>query len=93
FVAVTDGYACEQPTVERLAEISLILFDCVARIRGIKMPRRPQLGKRRAQLTVGKPISLGERWPQYARDRQGAKQAVKHLTRDIKVALERAIAD
>ncbi|MEO1134300.1 MAG: 1-acyl-sn-glycerol-3-phosphate acyltransferase [Cyanobacteria bacterium J06639_1] len=93
FVAVSDDYACDRPTVERLAEVASILSDCMARIQGIEIPKRPQLGKRWVQLTVREPIEIGDRWPLYSRDRQGAKQAVKDLTEDLRVALEEAIAD
>jgi hypothetical protein len=93
FVAVSDTYVCEQPTIERLVEVTLILFDCVSRIQGRRMPKRPQLGKRWVQVTVGEPISISDRWPDYAQSRQSAKRAIQALTQELHSALERAIAD
>jgi 1-acyl-sn-glycerol-3-phosphate acyltransferase len=93
FVAVTSNYIREKPTVERFAETTLLMFDMISRVRGEnKLPGRPRLGWRQAQLTVGEPISVTERWPAYQKDRQGARQASSQLTQDIKSALENMIS-
>jgi 1-acyl-sn-glycerol-3-phosphate acyltransferase len=91
FVAVTQTYLSPAPSVERLAEMALLMFDLVARIKGESMPARPRLGWRRVQLTVGEPISVRDRWSLYERDRQSAKQAVQDLTQDVQTALENMI--
>lgn len=91
FVAVTGSYVREKPTAERFAETLLILFDLLARIKGKKIPRRPVLGKRRVEITIGEPISVTERWTTYQQSRQAAKQAVTHLTEDLQQALERLV--
>jgi 1-acyl-sn-glycerol-3-phosphate acyltransferase len=88
FVAVTGSYVKEKPTFERFAETALILFDLVARIKGKKIPRRPFLGKRWVQITVGEPISVTERWSNYNINRSSAKQTVTDLTQDLQLALE-----
>lgn len=88
FVAVTDTYACEAPTVERLAEVAAIAFDFVARIKGQSIPPKPRLGARRVCITVGEPIAVSDRWSQYSENRQAAKRAVKDLTQELNVALE-----
>jgi 1-acyl-sn-glycerol-3-phosphate acyltransferase len=92
FVAVTTTYVQENPSVERLAETAMLMFDLVARIKGDRIPARPRLGWRRACLTVGQPISVSDRWTLYARDRQSAKQAVEDLTREVQTALEAMIS-
>jgi hypothetical protein len=91
FVAVTGMYVKEKPTPERFAETILILFDLMARIKGQKIPRRPFLGKRAAKITVGKPISLNERWKAYQPNRKAAKQTIADLTQDLQIALENLI--
>ena len=91
FVAVTGMYVKEKPTPERFAETILILFDFVARIKGKKIPRRPRLGKRAATISVGKPISLNERWQKYQGQRKAAKKGIAQLTRDLHKALEELI--
>lgn len=91
-VAVTGSYIQEKPSPERFAETSLILFDIMARIKGIKIPRRPCLGKRKVKIIIGEPISVKE----YLKDqqnRQAAKQAINELTQDLQKALEKLIQD
>lgn len=92
FVAVTATYVKEQPSVERLAEMAMLMFDLVARLKGDKIPARPRLGWRRVRLTIGQPISVSDRWSVYAHDRQSAKQAVSDLTQEVQTALENMIA-
>ncbi|MGI0495290.1 lysophospholipid acyltransferase family protein [Alkalinema pantanalense CENA528] len=87
FVAVTQPYLQAQLTVEQLAELTLILFDFVARIKGDRTPKRPKLGWRQTRVTIGQPISISDRWPLYHRDRASAKQAVQDLTSDLYQAL------
>ena len=91
FVAVKGSYLQEKPSFERFAEISLILFDAIARIKGKKSPRRPRLGWRRSTVTVCEPINVSDRAAAYRQNRQEAKKAVARLTQDIQTALENAI--
>ena len=88
FVAVNDSYVQDKPSFERFAEVSLILYDAIARIKGEKTPRRPRLGWRESTVTVGEPINLSDRIATYQSSRQGAKQAVSQLTQDLQMALE-----
>ena len=91
FVAVKGTYLQEKPSFERFAEISLILFDAIARIKGKKSPRRPRLGWRRSTVTVCEPINVSDRAADYRQNRQEAKKAVARLTQDIQTALENMI--
>lgn len=91
FVAVTKDYVQELPSVERLAEMAMLMFDLVSRIKGDSTPARPRLGWRNVHLTVGQPISASDYWPLYTRDRQSAKQAVDEVTREVQTALESMI--
>lgn len=92
FVAVTGTYIQEKPTPERFAEMALLMFDMMARVKGKKYPRRPRLGWRYCQLTVGEPISLTARWSTYQTSRQAARGAVADLTSDLQMALEKLIS-
>jgi 1-acyl-sn-glycerol-3-phosphate acyltransferase len=89
FVAVSDSYIKEKPSAERFAEVTLILFDVVERIKGKKIPKRPRLGKRRVQVTIGDPLAINHHFPVYKSDRQSAKMVVDLITKD----LERAFSD
>ena len=91
FVAVTGKYVIENPTVERFAETTLLLWDMVTRIKGSSPFQRPQLGKQRVQITVGQPLSLSDRFPVYQASRQSARQSVADLTQDLQKALESLI--
>ena len=88
FVAVTGRYVLEKPTVERFADTSLLIWDTITRIEGGNPFHRPQLGKQWAQMTVGQPISVSDRWNNYQASRRNAKQAVVELTQDLQTALE-----
>lgn len=89
FVAVTVKYIQEKPTAERFAETTLLLWDMVTRIKGSNPFKRPQLGKQQARITMGEPISVSERYPVYKGSRQGARQAVADLTKDLQQAMEK----
>jgi hypothetical protein len=91
FVAVIHPDIPSQLSVERFAEITLILFDVTARIQGNRIPKRPRLGLRRATITIGEPISVSDRWLIYKRDRASSKQAVKDLTQELQADLEKFI--
>ena len=88
FVAVTGHYVLEQPTAERFAETTLLMWDMIARIKGGSPFQRPRLGKQTVDMTVGQPISVSDRWATYSADRRSAKQAIADLTQDLQTALE-----
>jgi hypothetical protein len=88
FVSVTGRYVIEKPTVERFAEMLLLLWDLTRRIQGESPFPRPKLGKQRAQITVGQPLSVSDRWESYKANR---RQAVNSLTQDLQNALESLI--
>jgi hypothetical protein len=88
FVAVTGSYIREKPTAERFAETLLILWQMVARITGENTSKRPDLGKQRAKITIGEPISVSDRYEVYKSSRPNARQAVADLTKDLQVSLE-----
>jgi len=90
FVAVTGQHVLEKPTADRFAELSLLLWDTMARITGGNPFSRPHLGKQQANLTVGTPISISERWPAYKKSR---RRAVADLTQDLQSALEAMIVE
>jgi hypothetical protein len=88
FVAVTGRYVSEKPTVDRFAETVLLTRDMIARLEGKNPFPRPQLGPQKAILTVGDPISVSDRWPEY---KQNRRQAVDTLTQNLQAALENLI--
>lgn len=88
FVAVTGRYVKENPSFERFAETTLLVWATMNRIKGQKINKRPNLGKQKVQMTVGEPISVSQRWDVYQTSRRGA---VASLTADLQTALEQMI--
>ncbi len=85
FVAVSGSYVRERPSQERFADTLLLLWDTQCRIQGHTANQRPRLGRRRARITIDRPIAVHDRLPDYRRDRRGAVQA---LTRELGHRLE-----
>lgn len=88
FVSVTGKYVIEKPTGDRFAEILLIFWDMVTRIKGETPFPRPQLGVQGVKITIGQPMSVSDRWETYKANR---RQAVAGLTQDLQTALESMI--
>ena len=91
FVTVTGKYVREKPSAERFAETTLLLWDMVTRISGGSPFKRPQLGKQKARITIGEPISVSERFSAYKSSRKASREAVAQLTLDLQQAMESLI--
>lgn len=88
FVAVTSTYLRENPCVERFAEMSLLMFDVVARLQDRNsLPGRPQLGLRQANITVGQPISVTN----ICQDKLGDRALLRKVPSEITMILSRAM--
>ncbi|BAZ39687.1 phospholipid/glycerol acyltransferase [Calothrix sp. NIES-4101] len=92
FIAVTENYIKDKPTVERFAEILLLMFDITARVQDNTLPRRPRLGLRKSTVTVGEPISVTQRWSMYQKDKRSAREAVTNLTQDLQETLQNMVS-
>ena len=91
FVAVTGKYVREKPTAERFAETTLLLWDMVARIKGDNPFKRPKLGKQKAKITIGEPLSISDKFEDYKANRKNARIAVADFTNDLQKAMEKLI--
>jgi hypothetical protein len=89
-VAVTGTYVRELPSAERFAETLWILFDVMARIKGVKTPRRPFLGPRQVKIRVCEPLPVRARWEAVQGKRSATKQLVNDLTQELEASLSRA---
>jgi hypothetical protein len=65
----------------------------VNKIKGNPPVNRPQLGKQQVRITIGEPISISERYPNYKSSRVAARQAVTELTTDLQQVLEGLISE
>lgn len=88
FVAVSGTYVQQRPSAERFAETLLILRDTLTLIQGGNPFPRPHLGQQIAEVTVGEPLAVHDRWEAY---RQSRKQAVSRLTTDLQTRLEQVL--
>ncbi|MBD1909620.1 MULTISPECIES: 1-acyl-sn-glycerol-3-phosphate acyltransferase [unclassified Leptolyngbya] len=88
FVSVTGNYVREKPSAERFGETLTLLWDMVSRLKGQHSFPYPMLGQRRARLSIGEPLSVSDRMPDYHANR---RQAVAALTQDLQTALEAMI--
>ena len=84
FVAVSGSYVQENPSFNRFAETTLILWITIQRLSGQDPVNRPNLGAQRVKLTVGEPISVSTRWSDYCENR---RQAIAGLTQDLQNCL------
>lgn len=85
FVSVTGTYVRENPTIERFAETLLITWETVARLSGENSSlKRPRVAAQTAQITIGEPMIVNDRWSDYQANR---RQAVQILTQDLQTAL------
>ncbi|WP_413166335.1 1-acyl-sn-glycerol-3-phosphate acyltransferase [Capilliphycus salinus ALCB114379] len=86
FVAVSGKYVQENPTFDRFAQITIIIWTMIMRLKGGNPNRTPYLGKQRVEITVGEPISVSQRWSDYKTNR---RQAVENLTQQLQSSLEK----
>ncbi len=88
FVAVTGQYVRENPSGERFAETLQLIQNLCDQIQGQQSPQSHLLGRQQAQIRVGEPLSVTDRWDQYQVNRRAARQAVTDLTQDLEAALK-----
>lgn len=84
FVSVTGHYVLEKPTADRFAEMLLLIYDTIHKIKGRDCEPRPVLGRQRARVTIGQPLSVSDRWSDYKTSR---RQAVAALTQRLQEEL------
>ncbi len=84
-VSVTGKYVAEARTIDRYADTTLLMWKIVNQICGKRSARRQYLGDRTVQVTVGEPISVGDRRSEYKENR---RQAVADLTQKLQTAME-----
>ncbi|HEY9825691.1 MAG TPA: 1-acyl-sn-glycerol-3-phosphate acyltransferase, partial [Stenomitos sp.] len=84
---ITGSYILQRPTVERFAEMFMLLWRITTWIEDKKIEPAPNLGPRRVCLTIGEPLSVTQRLPHYRQNRRSARDAVQTLTTDLFDAL------
>jgi hypothetical protein len=88
---ITGNYIIQKPSADRFAEMLIILWRITAWLEGGKQAQTPNLGAKRLRLTVGKPLSVTQRWSHYQENRRSARAAVQQLTEDLQTAMAQMI--
>jgi 1-acyl-sn-glycerol-3-phosphate acyltransferase len=88
---ITGDYIIQKPSADRFAETLIILWRVATWLEGKKPEHAPNLGSKKLRVTVGEPISVTQRWPQYQESRRSARGAVQQLTADLQTALAQMI--
>ncbi|MGB3496493.1 MAG: 1-acyl-sn-glycerol-3-phosphate acyltransferase [Elainellaceae cyanobacterium] len=88
FVSVTGKYVAERPTVERFADTTLLIWKMLRQIQRQPASQPPDLGDHQAKITIGDPLSVSQRLPDYRHKR---RQAIATVTQELQAALESTI--
>jgi hypothetical protein len=88
---ITGNYIIQKPSADRFAEMVIILWRIATWLEGKRQAQVPNLGAKRLRLTVGKPLSVTQRYPHYQENRRNARAAVQQLTDDIQQAMTQMI--
>ncbi len=86
--SITGHYILQKPTVDRFAEVLLIVWKIIENLKGGDPHTPPDLGLKSLRITVDQPLSVSERWPIYKKDRRHARQAIDELTQEIQDSLK-----
>jgi hypothetical protein len=84
FSVLFSDYIQNASSFERLADTALLLWNVMTHIQGGNFSKRPSLGKRWVDISIGEEISVSQRWNNYRINR---RQAVNDLTEDLEDAL------
>ena len=90
FFNVSEQYVVEKPSLDRMAEMALLLWDCVTRMKGGNPANRPRLGLRQVKFTIGEAISVSECWTSYCTNRA---TAIAALTETLQTSLETMVTE
>jgi len=84
---VTGTYVKQHPSPSRFAEMLLLIWRTMCRVKLIPFGSSPYVGKRKLILSAGEPIAISEQLPLYQSSRQQAKECVSQTTQQLKQAL------
>ncbi len=88
---VTGTYAKAHPSPSRFAEMLLLMWRAMCRVKLIPFGSTPYVGDRKLILSAGEPIAVSEQLPVYQSSRQQAKECVSQMTQQLKQALTELI--
>jgi len=89
--SITGKYVMAHPSPNRFAEVLLIIWRALNRVKSQPFGKLPYLGDRSCLISIGEPISVSDRFSTYQSSRAAAKTCVAQLTSDLQTALESLI--
>jgi 1-acyl-sn-glycerol-3-phosphate acyltransferase len=89
--AITGDYVQAHPSPTRFAEILLLIWRSLSRVKNQPFGKSPYLGDRSCLLTIGEPIVISDYFAKYQSSRAEAKECVANLTMELQMSLEKLI--
>jgi hypothetical protein len=89
--AITGEYVAAHPSPTRFAEMLMMTWAAMQRAKSKPYSRSPFLGDRHCTITIGEPICVSDRYPNYQSSRIAAKESVNQLTTDLAKSLAEMI--
>jgi hypothetical protein len=90
-LSITGTYVRDHPSPSRFAEMLLLLWRAMCRVKMIPFGTTPYLGKRKLILSIGTPLNISDHLPTYQSSRQSAKETLAHLTAQLKDSFQSLI--
>jgi len=84
---ITGTYVREHPSPSRFAEMLLLIWRAMCRVKLIPFGKTAYLGNRKLILSAGEPICVSDQLAIYQSSRQQAKECVNQITQQLKQAL------
>lgn len=85
---ITGTYVQEHPSPSRFAEMLLLLWRAMSRLKLIPYGKTPYLGDRKLILSGGEPINISAHLSQYQTNRQTAKETMAELTNQLRNSMQ-----
>lgn len=89
--SITGEYVAARPSLTRFAEMLMMTWAAIQRVRNQPYSRSPVLGDRACVITIGKPICVSDRYGAYQSSRAVARTESAQLTADLGDRLEELI--
>ncbi|MDX1977851.1 MAG: 1-acyl-sn-glycerol-3-phosphate acyltransferase [Pseudanabaenaceae cyanobacterium bins.68] len=81
--AITGEYVAARPSPTRFAEMLMMTWAAIQRVKNQPYSRSPVLGDRECVITIGEPICVSDRYPEYQSSRTAARCQTAQLTQEL----------
>ncbi|MDX1976854.1 MAG: 1-acyl-sn-glycerol-3-phosphate acyltransferase, partial [Pseudanabaenaceae cyanobacterium bins.68] len=82
--AITGEYVAARPSPTRFAEMLMMTWAAIQRVKNQPYSRSPVLGNRECVITIGEPICVSDRYPEYQSSRAAARTEANQITAEIR---------